>query len=227
MQFFSLSTARSAGILYLVLGVLGGFSIAFLPATIHVPGDASATFENASGSLSLFRVSIAAGLLHKIILLILAFLFVHLFGRQNPIVAAAMAALVCISVAIYVIVVSDLYLSLAYLPTEADAASMFLETVESYLGGLELVSIFWGLWLLPLGGLIIKTRRVPRWIGYVLILGGLGYLLNFFGPLLAPGVYAGSVLSIAMASVSAVGELSLALWLVVRGVSERLEEIPR
>lgn len=225
---FSLSTARTSGALYLGLGVLGGFSIAYLPGFIHVPGDAVATYQNAADSEFLFRVSIASGLLHKVLLLGLAFLFSDLFGRHHKLAASSMIALVTISVAIYFVVMLDLYASLPLLDQNVESAasnaSIFAENIRTYLAGMELVSIFWGLWLLPLGYLIIQTARVPRFIGIVLIAGGAGYLLNFFGPVLAPMIYTGPLLSIFMGSISAVGELGLALWLLTMGTRSNIAE---
>ncbi|MEO1552461.1 MAG: DUF4386 domain-containing protein [Pseudomonadota bacterium] len=225
---FSISTARASGALYLGLGVLGGFSIAYLPVFIQVPGDTIATYQNAVDSEVLFRVSIASGLLHKVLLLGLAFLFSHLFGRHSKTLASSMIALVSVSVSIYFVVMLDLYASLPLLNQSVDRAasnaSIFAQHISAYLTGLELVSIFWGLWLLPLGYLIIQTALVPRYIGVVLIAGGAGYLLNFFGPLLAPTVYVGGPLSIFIASISAAGELGLALWLLIMGTRSNITE---
>ena len=40
--------------------------------------------------------------------------------------------------------------------------------------------LFFGLWLLPLGYLITSSKRMPVWLGRVLLLGGIGYLLSTF-----------------------------------------------
>src|ERR1039457_1245406 len=46
--------------------------------------------------------------------------------------------------------------------------------------------IFWGLWLIPLGILVYKSRFLPRFLGVWLIVNGLGYLVNSFTGLLLP-----------------------------------------
>lgn len=38
--------------------------------------------------------------------------------------------------------------------------------------------LFFGLWLFPMGYIIVKSRRMPVWLGRVLVLGGLGYLVS-------------------------------------------------
>lgn len=47
----------------------------------------------------------------------------------------------------------------------------------------HLAAVFWGLWLIPMGTLVIKSKMFPKWIGYFLYLGALGYLggtVSFF-----------------------------------------------
>jgi len=41
-------------------------------------------------------------------------------------------------------------------------------------------SLFFGLWLLPMGYIIVSSNRMPRWLGITLISGGIGYLLSAF-----------------------------------------------
>jgi hypothetical protein len=55
-----------------------------------------------------------------------------------------------------------------------------------YRQGLRVAMVFWGLWLLPLGYLILRSRLLPRVLGGLLLLGGAGYLVSVFGELLWP-----------------------------------------
>ena len=41
-------------------------------------------------------------------------------------------------------------------------------------------SLFFGLWLIPMGYIIIKSRRMPVWLGRTLMIGGVGYMLSTF-----------------------------------------------
>jgi hypothetical protein len=38
--------------------------------------------------------------------------------------------------------------------------------------------LFFGLWLFPMGYIVIKSKKLPVWLGRVLILGGVGYLIS-------------------------------------------------
>jgi hypothetical protein len=40
--------------------------------------------------------------------------------------------------------------------------------------------LFFGLWLFPMGYIVIKSKRMPVWLGRVIILGGIGYLITTF-----------------------------------------------
>jgi hypothetical protein len=41
-------------------------------------------------------------------------------------------------------------------------------------------SLFFGLWLIPMGYFVVRSKRMPVWLGRVLILGGVGYIVNTF-----------------------------------------------
>jgi hypothetical protein len=81
--------------------------------------------------------------------------------------------------------------------------------------GLLIVEIFWGLWLLPLGLLVINARFMPGFLGVLLIIAFLGYLIDFLTRLLFPG-YTAIVSPIAGAA--KFGEVAMILWLLIKGV---------
>lgn len=83
-----------------------------------------------------------------------------------------------------------------------------------------LAEVFWGLWLIPLGTLIIKSKMFPKLIGYLLYLGSAGYLggtICFF--------LTGSVPS--YIEVFTVGELVWVLWITIRGAKKTSEVLPQ
>ena len=41
-------------------------------------------------------------------------------------------------------------------------------------------SLFFGLWLIPMGYIVVSSQRMPVWLGRVLIIGGAGYILSAF-----------------------------------------------
>jgi hypothetical protein len=84
--------------------------------------------------------------------------------------------------------------------------------------GLLIVEIFWGLWLLPLGLLVIKSRFIPAVIGILLIIGFGGYSIDFLTRLLFPSYMA--IVS-PIAGASKFGELAMILWLLIKGVRQQ------
>ncbi|WP_292470681.1 DUF4386 domain-containing protein [Methanolobus sp.] len=77
----------------------------------------------------------------------------------------------------------------------------------------HLAEVFWGLWLIPIGTLVIRSGMFPKWIGYFLYLGSLGYFgasISFFLIGYVP----------AFVDVFTIGELIWVLWITVIGAKE-------
>jgi hypothetical protein len=62
---------------------------------------------------------------------------------------------------------------------------LFLELHEY---GILIAQIFWGLWLFPLGYLICKSGYIPKVLGFLLIIGGAGYVIDAVMVFLFPGI---------------------------------------
>lgn len=90
-----------------------------------------------------------------------------------------------------------------------------LVAVAVYKKGFVFAQLFFGTWLFPLGYLARKSGLLPRLIGVLLTLDGVGVLVWFFQALLFPSARA--IIAPGLV-VSFVAEFSLALWLLVRGV---------
>jgi hypothetical protein len=76
--------------------------------------------------------------------------------------------------------------------------------------------IFFGFSLVLLGYLIYRSGYLPRIIGALLVIAGLGYLINSFAQILAPTVAATLFPWVLLPALPA--ELGLCLWLIVKGV---------
>jgi len=74
--------ARIAGLLYLLLTLTGVYSLIYVPSTLIVNGDATATAENISSSELLFRTGIFSGLISNVIFV---FLVLALYRLLNEI----------------------------------------------------------------------------------------------------------------------------------------------
>jgi uncharacterized protein DUF4386 len=94
-------------------------------------------------------------------------------------------------------------------------------SLELFEYGFAIALVFFGLYCLSLGYLILRATFLPGIIGVLLAIEGLCYLTNSFANFLAPGI-AAHVFPYLVAS--AVAEISLCLWLVMGVNVERWKE---
>ena len=187
-------TARLAGLLYLVLGLLGFYAIMYVPNRIFVRGDTATSAKNLLTDEFLFRTSIVSHLLSVVTFLFLAFVLYKLFRKVNEQQAKLLVALVVVQVPIIFLLETFDISSLMTLKGQVfkaathaqlqDVSQLFLK-IHGY--GLMTVEIFWGLWLIPFGLLVYKSVFIPRVLGVLLISAGLGYTIDSLTFLLFPG----------------------------------------
>ena len=224
----SKAIARIAGLLYLIVVVTGFFNLIYVPSQLQVPDDAAATVSNILASKQLFGLGIAAGVVCYTAFLLLPLVLYKLLGGINRDVAVLMVAFALVSVPISLLNLSH-KLDVLSLLGDADYLQAFtagqLQTqvmlsLEAYRNGALISEIFWGLWLLPFGYLVFKSRFIPRVLGILLMLGCFGYLVNIVGPTLLPG-YADTAIASIVSVPSGLGEIGTCLWLLIAGVRER------
>ncbi len=219
--------ARVAGLGYLVIIVTGLFAEFFVRSSLIVPGDAGATAANITASQVLFRTGIAGEFIMLAADVLLALALYMVFERVSKGLALLAAFFRLTHASIVGVNLLNTYVPLLFLgnagflevfsPEQRQAmASVFLEAHGfGYVIGL----VFFGFHCLVLGYLVTRSRYVPRVLGVLLVLAGAGYLIDGFGRTLLPN-YADyeAVFSPIVLAPALVGELSFALWLLVKGV---------
>ena len=83
--------------------------------------------------------------------------------------------------------------------------------------GLMILAIFWGLWLIPFGQLVYKSGFIPCIFGVLLIIAGIGWIVESFTYVLFPAYH--SLVSQYTSVVCSIGELPVIFWLLIIGVS--------
>jgi hypothetical protein len=187
--------ARFAGLLYLILALIAPIGLLYVPGKLIVPGNATATADNLRGSGWLLRVGIASELAHQVIAIFLVLALYRLFKPVNETHAkqlVILGALVSVPVmfanalnhlAALVLVSGADFLS-AFERPQLDALAYLFVRLHSL--GIDVVSIFWGLWLFPFGMLVIRSGFIPRVLGYLLIVAGVAYVVSAFATVVLP-----------------------------------------
>lgn len=220
-------TSRIAGLLYLGVVITGLFSLMYVPSKLINYDDAALTFQNINASESLFRYGIAGGLLCYGFFLFLPIVLYRLLREVNERMAVLMVILAVISVPMYFLnaqnqlTVLSLIKSPKYLSefSAGQMQSQVLFYINQYNGGMRLIHIFSGLWLFPFGYLVFKSNFLPKILGILLMLGCVGYLVNFLGFLLVPDYFRFGISSYISLPAS-VGEIGTCLWLLAVGARE-------
>lgn len=219
--------ARVAGLLYLLIFLVGPFTFFFVRSRIIVQGDAAATVHNIMSSGLLFRLGIAGDAVIFLAEIVLAAILYSLLRQVNRTFALVMmssrlaeAVLQGVNLLNYSLVLLLLggagYLA-AFEPGQVDALVLL------FLNAYEYVALVWGMFfglhLLVLGYLLFRSGYFPAILGVLLGLSSLGYLADSFGTFLSPTYE--QLFSWIVIVLAVPGELAFTLWLLIRGVRER------
>ena len=215
---------RFVGLLYVLISIPGVFALLYVPSKLIVHGNATATANNIAASETLFRAGIAAQLISQILFMWVALALYDLLKGVYQRHAALMLTLLVVSipiamlnelnaVAALILVRGADFLSIFDKP-QRDALAMLFLNLHSR--GFGIAEIFWGLWLVPLGLLVYRSRFIPRILGLLLIANCFTYLANSFTSLLLPQYE--RVVDRWMKPLN-FGELLFMLWLLIMGAT--------
>jgi hypothetical protein len=211
--------ARAAGLLYLLVIVFGMFAELYVGLRLAVPGDAAETADNIVASESLFRIGFVSGLLHHTCFLLVILVLFKLFRPVDRDLASLMLVFGLASVPIMMtnmlnqfaalVLLGDTDYLAAFTADQREALTMLFLDLHSH--GYYVAGLFSGLFLYPLGRLVLKSGWLPRPIGILLILGCFGYLVELFVSFVYPSYEVIIALGIAVAIAA---ELSFTFWLL-------------
>jgi hypothetical protein len=216
--------ARWCGALYLYVIVAGMFAELFVRSKLVVPGDAAETAANLLARETLFRLGVSGELLHIAFDALIAAL---LWALLRPVdrtlaLAAAFTRLACDVVLAVASLSHFAALRLLrggdWLPglDEGARQSMALLALRLHGDAYSISLVFFAFTCLALGVLVARSGFLPKWIGVLLVVAGLCYLVNSFTHFLAPAL-AGRLFPALFVPIF-VAEASLTLQLLIRGV---------
>ncbi len=219
-------TARMTGLLYLLFVPLAFLGFPYGPSHLFVPGDAATTANNIMAAESLFRLSIVINLLGAILNVFVVLALYRLLKPVNKNMASLMVVFILLSTPIMML--NELnHVAVLLLLSGADylrpfTASQFQALVplfhKLHQYGLGVDKVFWGLWLFPMGYLVFKSGFLPKILGILLIIGGFGWLAEFFTAFFLPND------EVKISMFTAWGEVLFPLWLLIKGVNAELWE---
>ncbi len=226
MQNFSrMKTARIAGALYLLLIISGITGLMYVPSQLIAWDNPAKTVANLTGHQLLFKIGMLSEMVCYLSFIFLALALFHLLKEVSRSQAILMVIFVLISIPISFVNLLDKFSILTLLSeagyldghtTEA-LASQIMMHLDFYGNGNKVAFIFWGLWLFPFGYLVYWSGFLPKVLGVFLMLGCLGYLIEFAGPFLFSTYHDHKTLATLIGMPSTIGEFGICLWLLFMG----------
>ncbi|HRJ30566.1 MAG TPA: DUF4386 domain-containing protein [Cyclobacteriaceae bacterium] len=177
------TTAHTAGIWYLVLAISGVVGFLIVHPQVFVSGDVSKTTANLSELETLARLRLLLEFAIVVSQALAAVYFFKLFKDINHFASWALAAWGMMNAG--AIMISAIAMGAAINVANADTIAgdklimiqIFDQLIKNAWG---VGSLFFGLWLIPMGYIVVQSQRMPIWLGRVLILGGAGYVASAF-----------------------------------------------
>jgi Domain of unknown function (DUF4386) len=213
--------ARMAGACQLLEAITATFGQVIVLNKLVVSGDAAATAANILGHERLFWLGFASSLIGVAFHIAWALLMYVLLKPVNRSLSLLAAFFVLVSCAMQALT-SLLYLApllilqggsslSAFTAEQLQALALMFLKLNQYAFNIDLV--FFGLWCVLTGYLIFRSTFLPRILGVLLTIDGLGFVTYLYPPL------AYHLFIPYLAAASALGEIPLELWLIVMGVN--------
>jgi hypothetical protein len=213
-------TARTTGLLYLGLAITGALGYQLIRGQLYVADDPRATLSNLIEHTSMARLGIvlelgivltqalAAVWFYRLFRSVDAFAagLVAVFGMVNAVAILGSAALLASALD----VADDKSLAVS---GGAAATAQLLYVVSGHLWGVG--GLFFGLWLIPMGWLVVRSQWLPHLLGQLLMVGGVAYVVSTF----VSYIFANADLAVGLLTVPAtIGELWIVGYLVIFGI---------
>ena len=212
--------ARMAGVCQLMEAVTAAFGEVIIPGKLVVAGNAAATAANILGHERLFWLGFVLSLIGVAFHIAWALLMYELLKPVNRSLSRLAAFVILVGCAVQA-VTSLLYLApmiilqggsslSAFTPEQLQALALVFLRLNAY--AFQIYLVFFGAWCLLIGYLIFRSTFLPRILGVLLAVSGLGWVTYLYPPL-------AHRLRHAIEAASALGEIPLELWLIVMGLN--------
>ncbi len=211
--------AQLTALAYLILFVSGLVGFFLIRQQFYVPDDAMRTAANFVAHEGLARLGISLDLVTVLAQALAAVGFFYVFRRVDSVGAASITAFGLLNCVVVLMgtafSATALQVALRGGPTSAtDALTLYDLNAATW----NAAGLFFGLWLIPMGWLTLRSGSMPRVLGWILVVGGVGSVLSTFVSVLAPDASGlAGVLPLAVIP----GEIWLIGYLLIKGMPER------
>jgi hypothetical protein len=204
------------------LGIMG---IIYIPETLFIKGDINATISNIIENKTLFRFAILSALAVQLNNIILVLCLYKLLAHVNKVQASLMVIFSFMAVPIAMLNELNHFAVLELLGDSKYLLNFTKDQVQGLVGlflelhhyGIVIATLFWGLWLFPMGYLIYKSGFIPKFLGVLLMIACMGYLVDFITLIIRPDI------DFTLSEFTFLGEVLFPLWLVIKGIKKPLK----
>lgn len=215
--------SRIAGVFYFFLSILSGVSF-FYRDSLIITGDAAQTTQNIQNAGNLYIFTFVADLFGQVCFIFVVFYLYQVFKDVNKINASLMVILALVGIPITMLnmmnhlIVYDIINDSTFLGsfTKSGKEDLVYIFLDIHRIGILISSIFWGLWLIPTGKLILESKYLPKFIGVFLIIGGVSYIIDFLVHSFNLSI---SSFTEPLVVITSIGEFSLMFILLFKGIN--------
>jgi hypothetical protein len=205
------AASTTAGLALILVAVLAAFGEFAVVEHLVVDGNAARTAANIARSETLFRLGITSLLVVACLDVVVAWGLYRVFKPVDTGLSMLAAWLRVAYAAIFAVAIAQLIGVLHLLPGTSGETAQIMMQVQAYKDIWNAALVLFAVHLILLGILAWKATYTPSWLGALLVVAGIGYVIDAFGTVLLADYRAN------VAAFTFVGELILIGWLLVRG----------
>jgi len=210
------------GVALLLMFVAAMFAT-FVHGNLFVPGDAAASANNILANELQFRLAILSFIVVVVLDVIVAWGLTVFFEPVDRSLSRLAGWFRLVYSAVYAVAIMELVHALRILSSaEALAAldtgplqAQAMIALNAFSDGWDIGLAIFGVHLVLVGWLVLKADYMPKLLGALVLICGLGYLFDSVTGFLFPGF------GLTVSLVTFVGEMLLGLWLLVKGLSTK------